>query len=403
MIDPERIQESFDVRQDERRVQRIWRRIEARRSEASVPMRTSRPLLLGFAVAAGCAVAFGLSSLVTPGRTLVSSSGEHIPATIYADTQGRDLELPDGSRVSLARGTRMELIEESPRRVSLALRMGFVSFETETTDVAYTVDCGTVALAFSDAAFSVERGASEVVIHVLRGAVVLRGESVPDRVQRVVGGQTMRVALHEMAHAAPTPAAAVEIPEVAAEQVEAEAVGVIEPVAARVVRGPAPAPAIAEAAEPSSWQSAAESGNYREAYEALGPSGVQRELVLADRVDDLFTLADVARLSGHPALAIAPLRRILDRHSDDPRAALAAFTMAQLELDRLGHPTEAAVAYARSLELGLPRSMRELAVARRVEALGRAGSPDAAAAASSYLRAYPAGRYRDEVMRWLAP
>ena len=53
---------------------------------------------------------------------------------------------------------------------------------------------------------------------------------------------------------------------------------------------------------------------------------------LGDRVDDLMLAADAARLSGRPEAALRYLEQVSERHGDDPRAALAAFTIGRIRL-----------------------------------------------------------------------
>ena len=111
----------------------------------------------------------------------------------------------------------------------------------------------------------------------------------------------------------------------------------------------------------------------------------------------------MARLSGHPAEAVAPLERILGELSSDPQAPLAAFTLGRIELDALSHPAEARAAFERALALGVPAGLREDARARLVEACARAGETAAAAsAASAYAREYPGGRHARAIEAWLS-
>jgi transmembrane sensor len=146
-----------------------------------------------------------------------------------------------------------------------------------------------------------------------------------------------------------------------------------------------------------SWRELARSGRHGEAFAALGASGVRRETQRLS-VSDLLALADVARLSGHPREAVAPLERILSRFASDPQAPLAAFALGRLELDALDQPRLAAAALERALSLGVPRSLKEDVRARLVEAYGRAGERAAArAAARAYLREFPDGRERAEM------
>ena len=113
----------------------------------------------------------------------------------------------------------------------------------------------------------------------------------------------------------------------------------------------------------------------------------------ADVVEDLLHTADVMRLSHEPAQAIGPLRRIVSEHAGDRRAPLAAFTLGRVLLDELTRPSEAAAAFADAIRLAPEGPLVEDALARRVEALSRAGeSAEARSRAEDYVRRFPHGR-----------
>jgi transmembrane sensor len=87
------------------------------------------------------------------------------------------------------------------------------------------------------------------------------------------------------------------------------------------------------------------------------------------------------------------LVRAMTLHPDDPRAPLAAFTLARVHLEELGAPREAARAFARARELAPNGPLAEDALAREVEAWSRAGETETAhARAVEYTQRYPAGR-----------
>jgi transmembrane sensor len=119
-------------------------------------------------------------------------------------------------------------------------------------------------------------------------------------------------------------------------------------------------------------------------------------------VDDLLALADVARLSGHPAEAVLPLERILVEFARDAQAPLAAFALGRLQLDSLGHAQAAVSAFRKALDLGIPRSLREDIRARLVEAYARSGDAGAAQrAADTYFDEFPNGRHARAIQGWL--
>jgi hypothetical protein len=66
-------------------------------------------------------------------------------------------------------------------------------------------------------------------------------------------------------------------------------------------------------------------------------------------------------------------------------------------------PARAALALEASMN-SMPRDLAEDALAREVDALGRAGRrEDAARLAAQYLQRFPAGQRVKDVRRWLSP
>jgi transmembrane sensor len=119
-----------------------------------------------------------------------------------------------------------------------------------------------------------------------------------------------------------------------------------------------------------------------------------------DVPEDLLLAADAARLGGNPALAVAPLEKLLARYSFDARAPLAAFTLGRTLLDQLGRPREAAQAFATARRLDSSGALAQDALAREVESWSRAGESSLARArAEQYLARYPDGRRAPAVRR----
>ncbi|HTM19116.1 MAG TPA: hypothetical protein VL172_01360 [Kofleriaceae bacterium] len=134
------------------------------------------------------------------------------------------------------------------------------------------------------------------------------------------------------------------------------------------------------------WRALAQDGRFADAYQQL-----RRGDPLV-KIADLLLAADVYRLSGHPAEAIAPLQTVATEHSADPRAPLAAFTLGRVLLDDLGRPAAAARAFRRAGEVDPGGAMAEDALAREVEAWSKAGdAARARTAAERYLREFPRG------------
>lgn len=171
----------------------------------------------------------------------------------------------------------------------------------------------------------------------------------------------------------------------------------VRPVAPPPVAPPPPVEPPVE--EKPTWQQLAHDGLFEKAYSvAYGGTETTGHQTPPTPLGagDLLLLADVARLSHHPADAVSPLNRLLSSHATDPRAPLAAFTLGRVLLDDLGRPREAADAFRRvqTLELQGPDGpLAQDALAREVEAWSRAGEPQRAKErAQEYVRHYPTGR-----------
>lgn len=113
----------------------------------------------------------------------------------------------------------------------------------------------------------------------------------------------------------------------------------------------------------------------------------------ADEVSDLLLAADVARRSRKPEAALPLLRRIVDRHPGDPRAASAAFTLGWVLQMELARPAEAAAAFSEAERLARRGVLAEDAAARAAEAWRDAGDARRAVeAARHYEQVYPNGQ-----------
>jgi transmembrane sensor len=385
---------------EEPALRRIWERIDGRLPDAR--RRRRRIALSGLALASAAAAALVVT--VGPHRDagpLHFSDGRALAAVEAPDgADGTRIALSDGSMIELGAGSRFAPLESSGTTFLGLLQRGSASFDVRPGGPRrWQVECGLATVEVVGTRFSCERAPGRLHVAVQRGAIVVRGERVADRARRLVAGESLDVteagALAEPA-LEPTPEEALrEAPEGPEAYAAPEASGPSD-LAQPNVAGTA-------AVEPrASWRELARRGRPADAFAALGAQGVRREARRLG-VADLLALADVARLSGHPAEAVSPLERILTDFAHDPQAPLAAFALGRLELDTLARPRDAVAAFERALELGVPRSLHEDVRARLVEANERAGEGAAArAAARAYLRELPSGRRRAEMEALLA-
>ena len=373
--------EHLEKTHDESALARIWQGIDAR-----YPRRRARRApaiaLLSTLTLAGAVGAFLLAR--RDAGPLRFADGRAL-AGVVAPAGGALVQLSDGSRVELFGGARFEPLESSGSLFVAVLESGSAGFDVRPGGPRrWRIECGLATVEVVGTHFTCDRSPGRLRVGVQRGAVLVSGERVPDRARRLAAGETIEVVEAAAAPALAPPAAAQASTQPAAEVAATE-------VAATELAAPDRAAPLA--ASGPSWRELARRGRHDEAFAALGSAGIRREARRLG-VQDLFALADVARLSGHPADAEAPLARILSDHVSDPQASLAAFALGRLELDTLGRPDRAAGALARALALGIPQSLREDVRARLVEAHARAGNRRAAeAAARDYLREFPGGRY----------
>jgi transmembrane sensor len=347
---------------DEAALSRMWQSIDSRFPRQRRRLSATIIFAPVIAVAAGVALVAFLRHDAGPLRL---ANGDAIVA-VDAPAAGLHLALSDGSSVELGPGARFEPIESSAQSFIAVLDKGDASFDVRPGGPRrWQIECGLATVEVVGTRFSCARAPEHLHVGVEHGVVLVRGERVPNRVRRLAAGESLDVF---DATVAPS----------ATESRNSGSGGPGEPALA-----PAP-PAVEEAAAPSEpagrtrasaaagrgWRELARTGHHREAFATLGEQGFRREVKRLG-IADLFALADVARLSGHPADAVVPLQRIIDGFASDPQAPLAAFALGRLELDDLGRPGPAAAAFKRALELGPPQSLRENVRARLEEAQAR--------------------------------
>jgi transmembrane sensor len=348
----------------EQELRRVWGLIQHRRAQARArrDVRTfARWGALGLAVAVVALVAVVVlrapSRFISraPGPLLVGTAA---PAVLVARQGG--VSLSDGSHIDLAPSARLEVVDNSGRAFVSVLHAGRATFEVRPDGPRrWTIEAGLASVEVVGTRFSVTREPTSVEVAVEHGIVLVRGERVPDRIQRLTAGQRLRVSAPD-----PTPALTSVRPD-----------GLPDPVPAGVDGVPS---AVPDRGTP-----------VRSASAALG-------------FDALLGRADAERRAGNLRAAEATLDAAVAAAPDRGRAALAAFTLGKLLLDGSGRPADAARAFSRAVTLGPPAAIAEDALARLVEAEGRAGHIERArTAARQYAARYPNGPKLYAVNRWL--
>lgn len=395
---------------------RLWQGVDARRAARVRGAPVWRAALAGAALAGALLVLIAVWP--AGGRrdgALLLADGRDLVALEAAPGAGDEIALSDGSRVARDPGARLRVLENAGSVVDVLLEEGRVRFLVQKGGPRrWIVECGLLSVEVVGTHFVVERERGRARVEVIEGAVLVRGDRVPDRVRRVVGGEAIEVRAEVDAGAlSATATAGVAtaglVPAVQAGGAAAAASGSLADARGSERHGAAAAGGTGEpgvgarqaAVGGGAWRELAKAAAYDRAYVTLGDGGIAKTAAGAS-VDVLLELSDVARFSGHPNEAIAPLTEIADRHAGDSRAPLAAFTLGRMLLERA--PAAAARRFEQAVAGGLPAALVEDAMALVVEARARAGDRSGAeAAAARYEGAYANGRHREAVRRWVEP
>jgi transmembrane sensor len=342
----------------EARVQQMWQRID------HAPARHSGLWLTLATAAAVALLLLGATRWLVPpqGSGQLRLASGNVPAVLGASDEVAAPQFDDGSRMSLQRGARVEVLRNDARSFVTALRRGVVTFDVKPGGKRHwVVEAGDVSVEVVGTRFRVERQPAATRVSVEHGVVLVRGERVTGGSVRLTAGQSFELLPLPAPPLPPTPAPTSPVERAAPEPSSA-------------TLGPVPnVPSSARVAAPT-----------------VDP--VARELAQAD---DARRRGDSASAARHfeAAWSSAP--------AGDARRGLAALSLARLL--GAGSPARTAQILRSSLQ-DMPPALREDAQARLVEAESRAGNQAGALrAAEEYRRRFPSGQRLHEVERWSEP
>lgn len=297
------------------------------------------------------------------GRQAGTSSFQNAALSTAGDALALDLE--DGSHIELAAYTRVEVAERTSNAVELRLDQGRVVCDVvPNTARRFVVTSAGVEVRVIGTRFSVElaQDATHVSVGVQRGAVEVRGPN-GEAPRRVTAGEQLTVAVRaEPPREAPAPVESVEAAELE-----------------RVVPAVRPRPSAAAKVAPAPEGSSSD--------EAARAPGLENS-----SARELLDQANSARRAGDVAHAAAAYELLLAKYPTDGRAALAAFELGRLRMDRLGNLPGAVSALRQAMALSRDAGFREDAMARLVRAYDRMGATERCREArAEYLKSYPSG------------
>jgi transmembrane sensor len=361
----------LDRSYDERDLQQVWRKIQARKNPSLGRVLLGYRLWLVPAVTLAIALflLLGIPSRRETVGPLTYASGASLGTSLVQSRSAEDVVLVDGSQILVQADTRIDVLENRGDTFHTALRSGKGTFEVRSGGPRrWLVDVGGVTVEVVGTRFSLERDKSSVRVSVERGTVLVKGESVPDKIVRLDAGQVMDFSTggKGLGQAEESP----QLPE--------------RPTACSASASN-DAPALSAVATVSASPHHAPSAS-------LGLKGASLDLLLRE--------ADAARLAGDRGRSAQLLRQVIASANGDSRGIVASFSLAQIEMK--DHPEEAAELLHSTIDAGIRGGFEEDTWARLVQAYARAGDKKKARdAALEYQRRFPSGSRLSEVQRWV--
>ena len=322
---------------------KMWRGI--RMQSGTRTARSRKTLMFGFGFAAAAILAVSVharsAAPLSAGPLKLQQSGASVPSDWVAE-QPMGMVFDDRSEVYLQQGAKVGVLDNSANRFSLKQPQGHAHYQvTPNGPRRWTVDTPMGSIEVVGTGFDVEADADHLRVNVEHGVVLVRGEYVPEHVQRLTDGQML-----EVSKPAPTE--------------------IVQPAHAQELSGPK----------------------------------AKADIVGIDAVQKLWNAADQERAAGHVQAAVLALEEIVAMHPTDKRAGLAALTLGRMRMDSLGQPERAAIDFENAARLGMAQALRDDATVRRCEALDASGQHDAASVvASEWVKARPSSKAR--FVRWL--
>ena len=372
---------------DETRLAYNWAGIETRR-------RLKRHSLLRYApaLAATALVVFVLILLAWHPQGELPSSFEPLTlahtelmpviAVPKMAASGRSVDLSDGSRLTIAPGAALEVIENSGGRFETTLHTGWVRFNvrpSENRRRTWIVNTKGIRFVVLGTQFTIHRDERRVRVAVHRGTVRVVPHLLARKTVELSAGESRTYVL----------------PGRSSEEIEAQRGEISDATAdslSKVISLKKQANSVGRKSVSGSKHRRPKQNTASE-LAGMGAS---------DEVNRLLETVDRARRQHRHAQAAALLDRILKEHPDDPAIGLVALTLGRIQLDKLGKPRASAAAFKRAAgQGGLPKPLREQALARCVESFYRAGDQRKAAFMSDrYKKRYPHGIWLSWVEYW---
>jgi hypothetical protein len=389
-----------------------WHRLRQARDRGPTRAVTARRWALTVVAAVGLSLVVGGWVARHPRPLTFVVSGGQVEANGYVLSAGpaaTELRFSDGTRVRLARGTRMSVGAPGPRGARLRVEDGQAHFEvTHRPGADWSVEAGPYRVQVTGTVFDVRwSGTEEAATVALRvGSVRVTGPHLAAPLtlaaeQRLVANLTTSAVRIEAGSldgdtpsATPAPATAPSLP-VPPPPTDASSAQVVREAPARDARPawlPTPTRVVTHAFAPDQWSRRVASGESA-AVLAEARARIFDDVIGSVDAAALGALADAARYSGERGLSTRALTELRRRFPTSAEARTAAFQLGRMADD--DDDANAALTWYRRYAEETPRGPYAAeAIGREMLAVERlSGRPAAAPLARAYLARFPEGTY----------
>jgi len=358
------------------------------------------PLAVALVVALGAVLLvvsrFSVGShAVAPVVVAHVTGGKILEAGYLAEVGGKGMELAfnEGSRFSLAPGTRGRLRTITAEGVHLALDQGAASLRiTPSHERRWWVEAGPFVVSVTGTDFTVtwDPTREELAVKLRQGRVAVSGPVVGDELvlrpgQNLMVNLAKRETVISEDGAEQPPAPPLREPAPSASAAAVRATGAVSS-----VQGAAGAGAGARR-----WREALASGQWDRILADVERDGVELSLRTLSS-DELFALADAARYRRRPELARAALLAQRERFPNSARAADAVFLLGRVEELRGDGKRRALGRYDEYLARAPNGTYAAEALGRKMILVKELEGPESARrVAVEYLMRFPSGSYAE--------
>jgi ferric-dicitrate binding protein FerR (iron transport regulator) len=366
----------------------------ARATEAN-GLRVRRGAIAGAAfalVAAAAVLAFALGAWRgdRSALTFVVASESGVVGAFLAAPPGAELPVSfsDGTRVSVAAGSRARIAEVTPRGARILVESGVVHANVvHAADTRWLVDAGPFEVKVTGTRFDVAWQPSEqaIVVTLHEGSVVVTGCGLADG-QRVSAGQQLHASCKSVGTSSLTSLAD-----------GSSADGIVATAASSLPDAPAAPPVAPAATTIDPPRAAATSASSAPAVPAAPAPSLPSAA-------DLLARANADRYAGRFDSAAESLETVRRRFGGSDTAATAAFELGRIAFDGRHDFTAAGNWFDTYLRERPAGAFAREALGRAIEARHRAGDTTRAEQlATRYLAAYPDGPHATLARRLCSP